>query len=57
MYAMLCPKLGISFVVRMVHRIESTLVFAPWQAVNMIFRYIHRTSDFMLYFLGIDLRQ
>ena len=56
MYAMLCTRLDIYFVVGMVSRNQSNLGPIHWQAVKRIFRYLRGTSDLILCYQGGDLR-
>ena len=48
MYAMLCTRSNISFVVGMVSRYQSNLGQEHWTAVKHIIKYLKRTRDYML---------
>ena len=48
MYAMLCTRPDICFVVGMVSRYQSDLGEEHWTAVKHIFKYLRRTRDYML---------
>ena len=48
MYAMLCIRLDICFVVGMVSRYQSDPSEEHWTVVNHIFKYLRRTRDYML---------
>ena len=56
MYAMLCTRPNIYFVVGMVSRYQSNLGSVHWQAVKRIFQYLRGTSDLILCYQGGDLR-
>jgi hypothetical protein len=55
MYAMLCTRPDICFVVGMVSRYQSDPGPAHWTAVKHIIKYLKRTRDYMLVFGGEDL--
>ena len=48
MYAMLCTRPDICFVVGMVSRYQSDPYEEHWTAVKHIFKYLRRTRDYML---------
>ena len=48
MYAMLCTRLNIRYLVGMVSRYQSNLGPKHWQAVKHILKYLRRTRDYML---------
>ena len=50
MYAKLCTRLDICFVVGMVSRYQSDPGEEQWTAVKHIFKYLPRTRDYMLVF-------
>ena len=50
MYAMLCTRPDICFVVGMVSRYQSDPGEEHWIAVKHIFKYLRRTRDYMLVF-------
>ena len=56
MYAMLCTRPDICFIVGMVNRYQSNPGTAHWQAVKMILRYLQGTVNFALCYHGGDLR-
>ncbi|XP_075633321.1 secreted RxLR effector protein 161-like [Castanea sativa] len=56
MYAMLCTRPDICFVVGMVSRYQSNPRPVYWQAVKRIFRYLRGTLDLILCYQGGDLR-
>uniref|UniRef100_A0A2N9FG52 Integrase catalytic domain-containing protein n=1 Tax=Fagus sylvatica TaxID=28930 RepID=A0A2N9FG52_FAGSY len=56
MYAMLCTRPDICFVVGLVNRFQSNLGPAHWKAVKRILRYLRGTADYMLCYQGRDLR-
>ena len=55
MYAMLCIRLDICFVVGIVSRFQSKPCPDNWTAVKHIFKYLKKTRDNMLVYLGGDL--
>ena len=56
MYAMLCIRLDICFVVGMVSHYQSNPRPAHWVAMKRIFRYVQGTTNFALCFHKGDLR-
>uniref|UniRef100_A0A2N9ER43 Integrase catalytic domain-containing protein n=1 Tax=Fagus sylvatica TaxID=28930 RepID=A0A2N9ER43_FAGSY len=56
MYAMLCTRPDICFVVGLVNRFQSNPGPAHWKAVKRILRYLRGTADYMLCYQGRDLR-
>ena len=48
MYAMLCTRSDICFVVRLVSRFQSSPEPAHWKTVKRILRYLRGTADYML---------
>ena len=56
MYAMLCTRPDICFIVGMVSRYKSNLGPAHWAAMKRIFRYLQGTTDFALCFHRGELR-
>ena len=48
MYAMLCTKPGICYLVCMVSRYQSNLGPKHWQAVKCILKYLRKTRDYIL---------
>uniref|UniRef100_A0A2N9GZ66 Integrase catalytic domain-containing protein n=1 Tax=Fagus sylvatica TaxID=28930 RepID=A0A2N9GZ66_FAGSY len=55
MYAMLCTRSDICFVVRLVSRFQSNPGPAHWKVVKRILRYLRETADYMLCYHGRDL--
>ena len=55
MYAMLCTKPDICYLVGMVSRYQSNLGPKHWQAVKHILKYLQRTRDYMLVYRCEDL--
>ena len=56
MYAMLCTRSDICFVVRLVSRFQNNPRLAHWKVVKRILRYLRETADYMLCYHGRDLR-
>jgi len=56
MYAMLCTRLDICFAIGLVSRYQSNLGPTHWQAVKRIMRYLHGTTNLVLYYQGRDLK-
>ena len=50
MYAMLCTQLDICFAVGLVSHYQSNPGPTHWQAVKRIMRYLHGTTDLVLYY-------
>ena len=48
MYAMLCTRLDICYLVGMVSRYQSNPRPKHWEAVKHILKYLRRTKDYML---------
>ena len=55
MYAMLCTRLDICYLVGMVSRYQSNPRPKHWQAVKHILKYLRRTRDYMLIYRCEDL--
>ena len=55
MYAMLCTKLDICYLVGMVSRHQSNRGLKHWQVVKHILKYLRRTRDYMLFYHNEDL--
>ena len=56
MYAMLCTKPDIYYVMRVVSRFQSNLGPDYWIAMKHILKYFRRTRDYMLVYSGDDLK-
>lgn len=57
MYVMLCTQPNICFLVGLVNHYQSNSSLIHWKVVKRIFFfYIQRARDFILYYLGGDLR-
>ena len=56
MYAILCTRPDISFVVSLVNRYQSNPRPTHWQAVKRIMRYLCGTTDLVLCYRGGDLK-
>ena len=56
MYVMLCTRPDICYAVGMVSRFQSNPGLDHWTAVKNILKYLRRTRNYMLVFLGIDLK-
>ena len=56
MYAILCTRPDIYYVVGMVSRFQSNPGPNHWTAVKNILKYLRRTRNYMLVFSGIDLK-
>ena len=48
MYAQVCTRSDIAFIVRMLGRYLSNPGMDHWRAVKRVFRYLQRTKDYML---------
>ena len=55
MYAMLCIRSNICYVVGMVSRYQSNPGLAHWTIVKHILKYLRRTKDYMLVYSSTDL--
>ena len=55
MYAMLCTRFDICYAVGIVSRYQSNPRMGHWIAVKHILKYLRRTRDYMLMYLGGDL--
>ena len=55
MYTMLCTRLDICFVVRMVSRYQFNISPEHWTAVKHMIKYFKRTKNYMLGYSGDDL--
>ena len=55
MYAMLCTRLDICFIVGMVSRYQSNPGPEHWIVVKHIHKYLRRTKDYMLIYSGDEL--
>ena len=55
MYALLCMRPDICFVVGMVSRYQSNPGQGHWTAVKYILKYLRRTRDYMLVYQADDL--
>ncbi|XP_074373465.1 secreted RxLR effector protein 161-like [Apium graveolens] len=55
MYAMLCTRPDICFVVGMVSRYQSNPRHEYWSTVKIILKYLHRTKEYMLVYKSSDL--
>ena len=55
MYAMLCTRPDICYTVDIVSRYQSNPGLNRWVAVKHILKYLKRTRDYMLVYLGEDL--
>ena len=56
MYAMMCTRPDICYVVGLVSRFQSNPGLAHWKAVKRILRYLKVTADYVLCYQGSDLR-
>ena len=56
MYAMMCTRLDISYVVRLARRFQSNPSIKHWMVVKRILRYLKGTVDYVLCYQGKDLR-
>ena len=56
MYAMMCTRLDICYVVRLVSRFQSNPGFAHWKIMKRILKYLKGTMDYTLFYRGRDLR-
>lgn len=56
MYAMMCTRPDICYVVGLVSRFQSNPGLAHWKAVKRILRYLKGTADYMLWYQASDLR-
>ena len=52
MYAMVCTRLDIAHAVGVLSRFISKLGKKHWTTVKRVFRYLHGTSDYGLYYQG-----
>ena len=48
MYAQVCTRSDIAYIVEMLGRYLSNLVMDHWKAVKQVMRYLQRTKDYML---------
>ena len=55
MYSMLCTRLDICYAIGIVSRYQSNPGMGHWIAGNHILKYLRRTRDYMLVYLGRDL--
>ena len=55
MYAMLCNRPNIYYIVGMVSKYESNPKLEHWTVLKHIFKYFKRTRDYMLTYKGSDL--
>ena len=55
MYAMMCTRPDICYVVGLVSRFQSNLGLAHWKTVKRILRYLKGTTDYVLCYQGSDL--
>ena len=55
MYAMVCTKPDVYYVVDMVSRYQSNSGLTHWTTVKHILKYLRRTKDYMLEYSGADL--
>ena len=55
MYAILCTRLDICYLVGMVSQYQLNLGLKHWQAVKHILKYLRRMRDYMLVYHGKDL--
>ena len=55
MYMMLCTRLDIYFVVYMVSRYQSNPSPEHWTAIKHILKYLRRTKDYKLIYVGDEL--
>jgi hypothetical protein len=55
MYAMMCTRPDICYVVGLVSRFQSNPGFAHWKAMKRILRYLKGTMDYALCYQGEDL--
>ena len=53
MYAMLCTRPDIAYVVSMTSRFQSNPGLEHWITVKAIFRYLRRTKDLVLTYGGV----
>ena len=55
MYAMMCTRPDICYVVGLVSRFQSNLALKHWMTVKRILRYLKGMSDYVLCYQGKDL--
>ena len=55
MYVMMCTRLDIIFVVRLVSRFQSNSELAHWKAIKRILCYLKGTADYRLCYHGANL--
>ena len=55
MYAMMCTRLDICYVVGLASRFQSNLGIKHWMAVKIILRYLEGTANYVLCYQGKDL--
>jgi hypothetical protein len=56
MYAMMCTRPDICYVIGLVSRFQSNPGLAHWKVVKRILRYLTGTMDYVLCYQGLDLR-
>ena len=56
MYAMMCTRLDICYVVGLVSRFQYNLALKHWMIIKRILRYLKGTSDYVMCYQGKDLR-
>ena len=56
MYAMMCTRLDICYVVGLASRFKFNLGIKHWMAMKRILRYLKGTIDYVLFYQGRDLR-
>ena len=55
MYAMLCTRPDICYIVGVISQYQSNMSLAHWIAVKDILKYLWRTKNYMLVYLDSDL--
>ena len=56
MYAMLCTRPNIAYVISVINMFQSNPGLEHWIAVKAIFKYLRRTKDLVLTYRGDDLQ-
>ena len=54
MYAQVCTRPDIAFVVRMLGRYQSNMGMDHWRATKKVLRYLQGTKDYTLTYIRID---
>ena len=56
MYAMLCTKPNVAYALGIASRFQANLGEDHWKAVKNILKYLRRTKDIFLVYVGSDLK-